>query len=83
MSDGRAFVLGGGVAGLACATALAEKGRAVTLLEAAPQAGGRCRSFFDKQLDCDIDNGNHLVLSGNTVSMTYLARIGAMETLIF
>jgi len=83
MSDGRAFVLGGGVAGLACATALAEQGRAVTLIEAAPQAGGRCRSFFDKQLGCDIDNGNHLVLSGNADAMTFLARIGAMETLDF
>jgi len=81
MNDGRAFVLGGGVAGLACATALAEQGRAVTLIEAAPQAGGRCRSFFDKQLGCEIDNGNHLVLSGNTDAMHYLKRIGAMDTL--
>ncbi|WNJ98783.1 hydroxysqualene dehydroxylase HpnE [Thalassospiraceae bacterium LMO-JJ14] len=81
MTTRKAFVLGGGVAGLAAATSLCEQGVAVTLIEAAPQAGGRCRSFFDKQLGCDIDNGNHLVLSGNVDAMRYLARTGAMETI--
>jgi len=81
MSTRRAFVLGGGVAGLAAATALAEKGISVSLIEAAPQAGGRCRSFFDKQLGCDIDNGNHLVLSGNTDVRRYLSRIDATDTI--
>ncbi|MGJ3260946.1 MAG: hydroxysqualene dehydroxylase HpnE [Rhodospirillales bacterium] len=80
MTERRAFVLGGGVAGLAAATALAENGVHVTLLEAVPQAGGRCRSFFDKQLGCDIDNGNHLVLSGNRDVMRFLARTGASES---
>lgn len=80
MSDGRVYVLGAGMAGLAAATALAEAGRSVTVIEAAPQAGGRCRSFHDKQLGADIDNGNHLVMSGNVDAMRYLARIGALET---
>ena len=59
-------MLGAGMAGLAAATRLAEAGRAVTVLEAAPHAGGRCRTFFDTTLNTEIDNGNHLVLSGNT-----------------
>ena len=80
MSKGRVYVLGGGVAGLAAATALVEGGQEVTLIEAAPHAGGRCRSFFDKQLQSNIDNGNHLVLSGNTHAMRYLARIDALDT---
>jgi squalene-associated FAD-dependent desaturase len=80
VKSGRAFVIGGGLAGLAAASALCEQDVAVTLVEAAPQAGGRCRSFFDKQLGCDIDNGNHLVLSGNTDAMRYLSRAGAMDT---
>ena len=37
----RAFVIGAGIAGLAAATRLAEQGIAVTLYEAAGQAGGR------------------------------------------
>ena len=41
----RVGVLGGGVAGLAAATALAERGVAVTLLEAQDQLGGRVRSW--------------------------------------
>ena len=79
MSAGRVYVLGAGMAGLAAATRLAEAGRAVTVLEAAPHAGGRCRTFFDTTLNTEIDNGNHLVLSGNTDVMRYLGRIKAMN----
>ncbi len=46
---------------------------AVTLHEAAPQAGGRCRSYVDQTLGTTIDNGNHLVLSGNAAALAYLA----------
>ncbi len=38
-------VVGGGIAGLAAATGLAERGVAVTLLEACEQLGGRVRSW--------------------------------------
>jgi squalene-associated FAD-dependent desaturase len=73
----RAFVVGGGVAGLAAATALARRGAQVELFEAGPQAGGRCRSYFDPAIGAVIDNGNHLVLSGNRAVHAYLQRIGA------
>jgi len=71
----RAFVIGAGIAGLAAATRLAELNIAVTLYEAAGQAGGRCRSYYDHALDQTIDNGNHLVLSGNKAVHRYLRRI--------
>ena len=40
-----AVVVGGGIAGLAAATGLAERGVAVTLVEAAPTLGGRARAW--------------------------------------
>jgi squalene-associated FAD-dependent desaturase len=62
--------------------ALVEGGRAVTIHEAGPAAGGRCRSYFDRELGCRIDNGNHLLLSGNAAAMRYLDRIGARDTMV-
>jgi len=74
-------VIGGGVAGLAAACTLVENGVAVVLHEAAKAAGGRCRSYFDPQLGCRIDNGNHLLLSGNHAAMGFLRRVGSLESL--
>ena len=81
MSSGRVHVVGAGLAGLSAAVALAGKGVTVELSEAAGQAGGRCRSYFDSQLGLTIDNGNHLVMSGNHAVMRYLAAIGASDRL--
>ena len=53
----------------------------MTLYEAGGQAGGRCRSYVDAKLDCMIDNGNHLLLSGNRAVMRYLEEIGAGNVL--
>jgi len=45
--NGKAFVVGAGLAGLSAATILVSRGVAVTVIEAAGQAGGRCRSYFE------------------------------------
>ena len=74
-------VIGAGMAGLAAALALADAGRTVTVYEAGPAAGGRCRTYFDKELGCRIDNGNHLWLSGNRTIAGFLERIGSAGTL--
>ena len=73
-------VVGAGLAGLAAAGELAAEGREVVVHEAGPQAGGRCRSFLDAELRVLIDNGNHLLLSGNTAALAYIGRIGALAT---
>lgn len=75
-------IVGAGLAGLSCAVRLADAGRRVALYEAARMAGGRCRSYFDATLDLVIDNGNHLLLSGNTAARDYGARIGASDALV-
>src|SRR5439155_11343214 len=80
MSAPSVHIVGAGLAGLAAAVALADEGRRVVLYESGQQAGGRCRSYVDSELGCLIDNGNHLLLSGNTASIAYVERIGALDT---
>jgi squalene-associated FAD-dependent desaturase len=74
-------VVGAGLAGLSAAVTLAAQGRHVVLSEAARQAGGRCRSYHDSQLDMTVDNGNHLVLSGNPAVQRFLQAIDAQDRL--
>lgn len=74
-------IIGAGLAGLAAATALAPSHR-VVVYEAARLAGGRCRSYFDSTLGLTIDNGNHLLLSGNRAAQAFLERIGAKDALV-
>jgi squalene-associated FAD-dependent desaturase len=77
----RIHVIGAGLAGLSAAVSLAGAGAHVVLSEAAKQAGGRCRSYRDGLLDMVIDNGNHLVLSGNQAVGRYLRTSGAEDRL--
>ncbi len=77
----KVHVIGAGLAGLSAALELAEPGISVSLYEAAQAAGGRCRSYYDARLDAIIDNGNHLLLSGNRAALAYLERIGTRGTL--
>ncbi len=74
-------IIGAGLAGLSAAIRLAEQGRAVAICEAARHAGGRCRSYYDAGFGAVIDNGNHLLLSGNDAAMRYLTLIGGADKL--
>jgi squalene-associated FAD-dependent desaturase len=78
---GTVHVVGAGLAGLAAALRLATAGAGVVVHEAAGQAGGRCRSYVDATLGTRIDNGNHLILSGNRATLAYVAAIGAKAML--
>ncbi len=81
MSGGTVHVVGAGLAGLSAAVRLAEAGRRVVLYDAAKAAGGRCRSYHDATLDLAIDNGNHLLLSGNRAAVSYLHLVGGMAAM--
>jgi len=78
--SGTVHIVGAGLAGLATAVALAKAGRRVALYESAEHAGGRCRSYFDAELGVRLDNGNHLLLSGNGSALDYLEMTGALGT---
>ena len=73
----RIHIVGAGLAGLAAALRLADGKRSITIHESATQAGGRCRSYFDATLGMEIDNGNHLLLSGNYAAQEFLRKVGS------
>lgn len=78
---GTVHIIGAGLAGLSAAVHLAKAGRKVKLYEAGTHAGGRCRSYHDKELDARIDNGNHLMLTCNEAALDYLDITNALATL--
>jgi squalene-associated FAD-dependent desaturase len=79
--SGTIHVVGAGIAGLSAAVRLVQAGRHVVLHEATKTAGGRCRSYHDTTLGLDIDNGNHLLLSGNRAALDYARLIGGTAAL--
>jgi hydroxysqualene dehydroxylase len=74
-------IVGTGLAGLSAALHLAQATRNIHVYDAAGHAGGRCRSYYDRELGCRIDNGNHLILSGNVILRDYLMLSDAEDTL--
>src|SRR3972149_10451456 len=56
------IIVGGGWSGLSAAISLLENKIPVTLLEAAPELGGRARAIPFKEQT--VDNGQHLFLGG-------------------
>ena len=51
------------------------------LYESSKNAGGRCRSFYDKKIGLEIDNGNHLVFSANNNFFNFCKIVGSQKTL--
>ena len=75
-------IVGAGISGLAAAVRLANANFKVHVHEATQQAGGRCRSYFDAATNLTIDNGNHLLLSGNHHAVAYARSIGTEAGLV-
>ena len=63
---GNTHIIGAGLSGLSASIHSLNKNKVVNLYESSNVAGGRCRSFYEKKLNIEIDNGNHLVFSANT-----------------
>jgi hydroxysqualene dehydroxylase len=77
-----AHIIGAGISGLSAAVRLANAGYKVQVHEATQQTGGRCRSYFDAATNLTIDNGNHLLLSGNRHAIAYARSIGTEAGLV-
>jgi monoamine oxidase len=74
MTAPRVAVIGGGLAGITAAIALAEAGAAVTLLEARPRLGGATCSFTRDGLT--VDTGQHIYLGCCTAYRGLLDQLG-------
>ncbi len=74
---GRIVVIGGGLAGITAAIALAESGADVTLLEARPRLGGATCSFHRDGLI--VDTGQHIFLGCCSAYRGLLAKLGMTE----
>lgn len=72
-----AIVIGAGFAGLSAATALAERGARVLVLEARPTLGGRATAFTDPATGERVDNGQHVLFGCYDETFRFLRRIGA------
>jgi len=75
-------IIGAGISGLSAAVRLANANFKVHVHEATQQAGGRCRSYYDGATNLTIDNGNHLLLSGNRHALAYARSIGTEAGLV-
>jgi squalene-associated FAD-dependent desaturase len=72
-------VVGGGLAGMAAAFALRDRGEPVVLLERRPFLGGRAFSFEDPETGAVIDNGQHVLVGACDRVQLLLGRIGSRE----
>lgn len=76
-SDSRAIaILGGGLAGLAAATALVERGIRVELFEAKRRLGGRAGSYIERESDELVDHCQHVSMGCCTHFAHFCHRTG-------
>src|SRR5277367_6440020 len=76
MSSQSVLVIGGGLAGLSSAVALAEAGFGVRLLEKRPHLGGRATSYTLPD-GSEVDNCQHVTLGCCTNLADFYRRAGA------
>lgn len=76
-----AIVVGAGFAGIAAATALAERGARVLVLETRQRPGGRAFSWSDPKTGEIRDNGQHVLGAFYAETFRLLARLGTVDAL--
>ena len=81
MSRFDAVVVGAGFAGVAAATALAERGARVLTLETRQRPGGRAYSWTDPKTGEIQDNGQHVLAAFYDDTLRLLKRLGTTDAL--
>jgi len=76
-----AAVVGGGIAGLACALRLAEAGVRATVIETRGKLGGRATSFVDPRTGEVLDNCQHVLMGCCTNLLDFYARLGVDDAI--
>ena len=69
-------IVGGGLAGLAVASSLVDRGLRITLLESRPRLGGRASSFPDPVTGELVDNCQHVSMACCTNLADFCRRVG-------
>ncbi len=69
-------IVGGGLAGLAAAATLADRGVRITLFESRPRLGGRASSFHDPATGELVDNCQHVSMACCTNLADFCRRVG-------
>ena len=69
-------ILGGGLAGMAAAVVLADRGLRIELLEAKRRLGGRAGSYVDRQTGESIDHCQHVAMGCCTNYLDFCRRTG-------
>jgi squalene-associated FAD-dependent desaturase len=77
------LVVGAGFAGVAAATALAERGARVLVLEARQRPGGRAYSWVDSETGEVRDNGQHVLAAFYEETLRLLDRLGTRDSVAF
>lgn len=76
-------IVGGGLAGISSAIHLVDKGYDISLIESAPILGGRAKSFYDREWNCFVDTGQHILINGYKTTLDLIDKIGAKENFYF
>jgi 15-cis-phytoene desaturase len=76
-------IVGGGIAGLACAVALRESGLRVSVFESSSSLGGRACSWTDHHTGDDIDLGPHIILTEYRNMLAFLQQLGTRDRIVW
>ncbi len=77
------IVIGGGIAGLACAVALCDRGFKPLVVERASLLGGRARSWTHAETGDRVDIGPHIMLSEYRNMLALLRRLGTDQQVVW